>query len=724
LPRNYVAFLTVAKIQTGEATVQRDCDIRRRFFTLTVVNDFREMNLHAGSSLRKMGRLGCVVLAFLFLISPNAPLLSHAQTVSEPGNQTQPTAVLNALPEIFRLERLPVSGGAELITIHARLNGLRTNEPEWTPLVSILRDTLGDSDPENDRLRYLWPLTYTRPGLGQQLAGAVPFFYTRVGNKRAGSSKPPPPVLDFSAPEKQVWQKILWTALQTLLLDSYGVPIKASSYTYRRNLSEYRRSQVVRALSVLSLYQAVGGAPAFSAAEMSEIQSRLLLTDKTFGGLVDDLHLQRYYERQVTALRDERGHNWELLRQRAEAESLVFEPLEMPDGSTTHAMLWIARNELTTKREAPYDSRFLNISDPRSDNRLHKWEGYVETRFYDSENRVVAAGTPGAQPVELIPLALYGLDNPKIPMLLVDFRDSFNPKKREMSRRVLQDVTRNFVSLSGAGGMAYFLGRTVLDFATARRGIDLNQPSRLRTYSQLKLLLALNNSLDPELKQQIDVRLEQVSVNPFENDRAAESRLALEQYEALKSYALKPDGLPARLDRDRREELVPLKHNKAEQVLFRLGNILSFGAYTHREKTTPEDQSRLEIARRIAYHTRFLRQVARSTPRVEVVWNLEDVRRSLRFIADHGSEVGSVATHAAGTIFLRTEDDETRRACLDSLAHMNTRKGRDQLLRISQDKQLDAVWKDRVLAYLSDPHPDSPIATSQGKSRAERSGQQ
>ena len=141
------------------------------------------------------------------------------------------------------------------------MNGLRTSEPEWTPLVSILRDTLGDADPENDRLRYLWPLTYTRPGLAQHIAGAVPFFYTRAGNKPNGSHKTPPAVMDLAAPEKQVWEKIFWTALQTILLDPYGMPIKASSYSYRRNLSEYRRSHVVRALSVLALYQAAGGNP-------------------------------------------------------------------------------------------------------------------------------------------------------------------------------------------------------------------------------------------------------------------------------------------------------------------------------------------------------------------------------------------------------------------------------------------------------------------------------
>ena len=682
------------------------------------------MGTQPGRALLNKNCLVGLFLTFVLNCAPAIQLEAFAQTLSGSSTPSPAAAVPNSPEKLFRQETLPIAGGAELITIHARLQGPTQNNRDWTPLVSILRDTLGDSDPENDRLRYLWPLTYTRPGLGQRVAAAVPFFYTRASKKPNGSRKTPPPVIDLSVPEKQVWEKIFWTALQTVLLDSYGVPIKASSYTYRRNLSEYRRSHLVRALSVLSLYQAVGGATAFSEAEMSEIQSRLLLTDKTFGGLVDDLYLQRYYERQVTALRDQRGHNWELLRQRAEAEALIFEPLEMPDGSTTHALLWIAKDELGAKREQPYEARFLNISNPRSDNRLKNWNGHVETRFYDTENRVVPANTPGAHPVEMIPLALYGLDNPKIPMLLIDFRDSFNPKKRELSHRVLQDVTRNFVSLSGAGGVAFFLGRTVFDFVTSRRGIDINQPSRLRTYSQLKLLLELNNSLEPELKSQIDARLRRTSVNPLENDLIAEVELAHEQYEALKAYALKPDGLSAKLARDRREEMVPLKHGKAEQVLFRLGNILSFGAYTHREKAGPEIENRLNLARRITYHTRFLREVARSSARVEVVWNLDEVRRSLQFIANQGAEVGPAATHAAAKIFLRTEDDETRRACLTSLSRINTRTAKDELLRISQDTHLNPVWKELALSYLNKPYSALHTTAADDKSRAERSGQQ
>ena len=92
-----------------------------------------------------------------------------------------------------------------------------------------------------------------------------------------------------------------------------------------------------------------------------------------------------------------RGHNWELLRQRAEAESLFFEPLQMPDGSMTHALLWVAKSDLASNQGRRYDGRFLNISSPWSDKRLLTWQGYSETRFLDSENRPVSAETPGAR---------------------------------------------------------------------------------------------------------------------------------------------------------------------------------------------------------------------------------------------------------------------------------------------------------------------------------------
>src|SRR5687768_3911357 len=424
---------------------------------------------------RRWHNRSSLVLAFLLVISPIFSTLGRAAGANAsdgpyaPSTNVDETNPSTALSQIMRLERIEVEGGAERITVHARLDGLEsTNNDKWIPLVSILRDTLGDNTVENNRLRYVWPLTYPRPSMKQRLAAAIPFFYVRVGNKNRAHSTPPP-ALDLASPESDVWNKIFWTALQNILLDPYGTPIKASTSSYRRNTSDYRKSHIIRALSVLSLYEAVEGESALSDAEMATIQARLLLTDKTFGGLVDDANLRSYYAKKTTQVRDERAHNWELLRQRAEAESLYFEPLLLPDGSATHALLWVSKRDLIKQQGARYTKRFLNIANPWDDKRLLNWNGYVETRYFDAENQMVNIETPGAEAVEMIPLALYGLDTPKIPMLLVDFRDNYNPKKREMSRRVLNDVTRNVLSLSKFGNLPVFLGRTVFDFVTGRQ---------------------------------------------------------------------------------------------------------------------------------------------------------------------------------------------------------------------------------------------------------------
>ena len=651
-----------------------------------------------------------LLFALLLVVSPLISTISRAQGPN--FRETEANDPATALSQILRLERVEVPGGAELITVHAKLVGLESPEKDnWVPLVSILRDTLGDNIPENNRLRYVWPLTYTRPTAKQRLAAAIPFFYTRVGNKEK-LTQTPPPALDLASPESEVWNKIFWTALQNILLDPYGTPIKASTSSYRRNSSDYRRSHIIRALSVLALYQAVKGESAFTPGEMSTIQARLMLSDKTFGGLVDDSNLQSYYAKKTTQARDERGHNWELLRQKAESESLYFEPLTMPDGSATHALLWVGKRDLIKQQGSRYSGRFLNIANPWTDKRLLNWKGYVETRYFDSENNVVDSQTPGAEAVEMIPLGLYGLDNPKIPMLLVDFRDSFNPKKREMSRRVLNDITRNMLSLSKFGNLPFFLGRTVFDFVTGRRGMDINQPSRLHTYSQLKLLLALNTSMEPELRSEVSGRLEQISLNPFENDLNAEANIATQQYNTLLAYAKDPNGLAERLERDRRAEMLPLEHGGKAQLAFRVLNVLSFGKYVHREEVTDDIENRLDIARRLQYHTRFLQQIAKSTAEVDITWNLEDVRRSLHFFAEHGSEADSNAAAATARIFARTKDDETRRACLDSLSRIHSPKAKNELVRISQNNDVDKTLRDLASEYLRNGPRVQPIAVT------------
>ncbi|HYN84086.1 MAG TPA: hypothetical protein VER32_02460 [Pyrinomonadaceae bacterium] len=690
---------------------------------------------------RKSCRPAALALALLLSLTPAAPFATpsaRAQEAAAPSDATLATAAVEtaaaaaATPAkpFFRLETIPVGGGAELLTIFGRpgalpredaragvnndaasANGARTvvsdaakAAGEEVPLVSILRDTLGDDNPENDRLRYVWMLSYTRPSALQRVASVVPFLYTHVRDKNhASRTEPPPHVLDLSSTGRDVWERFMWLALQNVVFNPYGVIVKSTTTAFSHNRRAYRQAHIMRALAVLALYEAeTGDASAFTAQELHEIQARLMLSDKIFGGIVDDAYLERYYQNQTVTWRDTRGHNWELLRQRAEAEGLYFEPLQMPDGEPTHALLYVAREDLQANAGRKFGSRFLNIASPWRDRKLLKWKGHTETRHFDADGRPVAEAAAGGRTVELIPLALYGLDHPKIPAILVDFRDGANPKRREMSRRLIEDVARNVLAISKFGDLHYLLGRTVYDFATGRRGMDLNQPTRLRSYTQLKLLLSLSASLDPEMRGEIEKRLERVSLNPLENDMESEARLARQQYAALVSYARRPGGLAARLGRDRREELVPLRHGRASRVVFRLANILSLGTYRHREDVSAaEGRELLDEGRRLAYHRRFLREVSKSTPVVEVVWNIEDVRRSLRFVAENGSKADAKTSRAAARIFERTRDEETRRLCLHSLYRINNETAKNELLRIHQTPGLDSALRALSAQYLS-----------------------
>jgi hypothetical protein len=627
--------------------------------------------------------------------------------LSAPGDSTGASA-----PPLFRLERRPVGRDAELLTIfggpdRAGRGASAAAADEGVPLVSILRDTLGDDRPENDRLRHVWMLTYTRPSARQRLASAVPFLYGRVGDKRGVTTKGmPPPVIDLAAPERDVWRRFMWAALRNVFINSYGFAVQSSGGALRRNETQYRKAHLLRALAVVTLYEAETGADsAFTPEEMREVQARLALAERPLGGLVDDLQLDRARRQHETQWLDERGHNWELLRQRAEAEGLYFEPLVMPDGGATHALVWVAREDVERRRGRKFDGRFLNISDPWADARLRRWDGFTETWHLDAESRVVAPATEGARAVEMIPLALYGLEHPKVPALLVDFRDAANPARREMSRRVIEDAGRRLASAAPLGGVHYFLGRAVFDFVTARRGMDLNQPSRVRAYAQLKLLLSLDSSLDRDLREEIGRRVERVSLNPLENGVAAEAEIARRQYEALVAYAERPDGLAARLERERRSELVSANHGRAERVLFRLGHVLSLGLYKHREGGPPvEVVAALDRERSLSHHLRFLREVAKSGPRLEVVWDVREVRRSLRFVAEAGARrrLDAATARLAAAVFARTDDEEARRLSLACLYRINNETAKAELLRIHLLDGLPPALRELSAQYLRD----------------------
>jgi hypothetical protein len=610
---------------------------------------------------------------------------------------------------LFRVERLPIAAGGELLTVFGRPDpGVSrdvNDAQEPVPLVSVLRDTLGDDDPENDRLRYVWVHGYATPSAAQRIASAIPFLNRRTSNKPLPTEPSmPPSVIDLGAPARELWRHVLWTVAEYTIFD-YGVIVKTSVRAFKRNDEDYRKAHVIRALAVLALVESerTRTKAVLSPNEIRDIQSRLVLAQSTIGGVINDGYLTRVHERQTTNSEDVRGHNWELLRQRVEAEHLYFDPLTMPDGSTTHVLVWAARDDVATRRE--FNSRFLNIKSPWGDKRLVEWKGVTETRYFDSNNVQVSADAPGARAVELIPVALYGLDHPKIPALLIDFRSTSNPKRREVSRRLVNDITRGVLELSPYGDLQYLVGRSVYNFVTGRRGMDINQPSRLRSYSQLKLLLTLNESIDPELASEASRLIEHVSMNPLQNDLEVERALAEQSYARLREAAQEEDrGLSSLIERDRRREFVRAEHSVPARILLYSATVATAGIYRHRESQSPAEQKDgIDVSRRLAYHRRYLKETLASTPIVEVTASLDDVQRSLRYLMDKGSRRDGRMVKLAARLFDQTDDPTTRRLSLDCLAYAGTDAARRELMAIYEDNKLGSEWRLAALQVLGGP---------------------
>jgi len=648
-----------------------------------------------------------VLFALLWSLLPS---VGRSQSISAAAPPSQARSEL-------RVEAVPIEGGAELLTVFGRVLPSTGATPDLDvrelPLLSVLRDTLGSPDPEVHRLRYVWVHSYTRPTPKQRSAAGVPFLYSGLVNKRRADSQIPPPLLDLSSGSSSVGKRLAKIFLRNIVFDSRAALIKGSAFTYFRNQREFRQAHLIRALEVFSLLEADRDRQrSFSTSELHHLQARLVLSDALFGGWLDQTRVERVYQKQNTRTAQIRARNWELLRQRAEEEGLYFDPLLLPDGTATHALLWVARADAINNLKSRFDGRFLSIQSPWRDARLSAWKGEVAVRYFDSENRIVSAETPQARAVELIPLALYGLDYPKIPVLLVDFRHPLNAKRRELSQRFVDDVARNVLSLSTFGNFYYGTGKASMDFVTRRRGADISQQTRLSACSQLKLLLSLDTTLDPELRNNISRRLERVALNPMENDLGLEFQLARDQYEALLRYARDPDGLATRLALDRRKERTHSVHGGVEKTLLQMANILTFGLYTHREKADPELVALLEAQRRTESSTYLLREALQSSPRPEIDRNAEALQRALRYLAENRGRDRKQLVGLAAQLFAVSRDESIRELCLESLHSLGSSKARKQLLHIAHDTSLDSRWRERSaellgLAMFDPPHTES-----------------
>jgi len=204
---------------------------------------------------------------------------------------------------------------------------------------------------------------------------------------------------------------------------------------------------------------------------------------------------------------------------------------------------------------------------------------------------------------------------------------------------------------------------------SSRRGNANNRTERLKAYSQVRRLLALDHTIDPGLRKELLRRLEILGVNPLEHSVFAEGDIARRQYSALLRYAADPKGLPVRLERDRNTEMIAYEHGALARAGFHLAHWFSLGIYSHQERQEPNLSFALDRERRTGRQLRFLETVADSSPQTEIVWDMDEVRRALDELAASG--MPERATQVIRRIMHQTTDAETRALCARALLSLS-----------------------------------------------------
>jgi hypothetical protein len=577
---------------------------------------------------------------------------------------------LSQPPRSYRLELEPAADGAELITVFGRLHDPASSTQDLdVPLLAVLRDSLGDSDPANARLRSVWILTSTRPTAWQRAASALSFGYFRAGSRRH-ANRIPSPAIDLAAPYRSVYSNLFSDGLQALEFDPLGAAIRSTTRTYRGNSSDYTKLQAFQALATLdNLDRDPASVSLLPDSEFKQIYSRLSLSTRAFGGLVREQQLAKYYDKKTSQKQQNRGHNWDLLRQRAELNGLIFEPLALESGTPSEALLWIARSDLNARDGRKFDGQFLNIANPWTDDRLTHWTGYTQIRYFDSDNQPVPEGTPGARAEQMIPLALYNLDYPRVPLRLADFRDSLGPKRREMVSQGASSIVTGVFGLTRFGNPSFFAADAAWTFVRGRHGAAVNRSARLEAYSEAREFLSVDSGLDPALQIELQRRLDHLALNPRENDVSHEAHLAREQYAALIQYVQSPRGA-AKLERDRRKELEAYTQSSGKRFATGVARVFTRGPRVDPEKPDPILRAQLDADRRADYHVRFLNQLLASSPSPDVVWDPDAIGRSVSALSTDANGDPKVQ-QLISDVCARSTDGDLRLTCLRALQDEN-----------------------------------------------------
>lgn len=562
----------------------------------------------------------------------------------------------------------PVGHSAQLLALFCRACDTSGPKPEDVPLVAVLRDTLGDNDPHNDRVTDVWLLTYSRPSIGQRVLAAVPFFYWRVGS---GSDKPrsdPKPLLNLNAPQHAMWHEIERDLLQWTLFDPMTMGVRATSRAYRTNQRNYERLHLEEAIGYLRQAPVSAAPDALTRAQVDTVVARLQLRKRLLGGLVAEHRAAKIGKRDGFQSQAVRIRNWELLRDCANRTGLIFQPLSLAGGPQQYAILWFPLGSSfhpSSSLSAVW--KLLAIKNPWKDERLKNWHGPVFSRVLDSHGALVGPGHSG-QAMALVPLAVYSLDYPRNPLLLVDFRGERHLRHHEMLQRTINEVTAGVIGISHFTNWYYYVGADLYRFVATRHGHPLDAAERLDCYAQFRVQLALDQRLNPELRADIQRRFEKLAMNPLSTAPQRQFTAAKKRYARLVFGSDDQGPVQARLNRQRRAELASFGESNVGRMRDSFLHVVTFGLYTKAARRNPANLAMLDIERRVSHQLNFLHTLLKSGTPPEVACDPSRIQHAIAELNDLMPFVRSQRVEQRARETLAQLDEQTASAAIKNHA--------------------------------------------------------
>jgi hypothetical protein len=572
----------------------------------------------------------------------------------------------------------PVERTAQLATLFCQKCEKESVDTGDVPLISVLRDTLGDDDPENDRLTSVWLLTYSRPSVVQRLLSAIPFFYWRMGNgSRKSAAKGTAPLLDLTSLQHPMINTVERDVLQWAMLDPSTMPIRATSRAYRTNETDHERLHIEEAISYLRESPSGNGPSTLTAKQIDSLIARLELRKKLLGGFVSERRATRIGEEAKIRYEHIRSRNWELLREYADKTGLYFEPLNLAGTSGEYAILWFPLEESAEPEGTQLGPiwKLLNIKNPWKDARLTSASVTGDARDLDADGSLLPIGKSGVRQVKLLPLSVYSLDYPKMPLLLVDFRNTMHVKGHEMTQRSINEVTAGVIGISHFTNWYYYMAADLYDFIESRHGAATNLSSRLDCYSQFRVKLQLDDQLDSRLRHEMQQRLDSLAVNPLESAAQSETAAATTRYSILQQEAA-TGRLAESVERDRRAELALDVETKKRVLGDDALHIASFGTYTHRAKPNLQNRGLIDSYRRTQYALAWLDEISDGGTPPEVAYDTTKIQHAIEELKAAMPEVRSrdLRAHAAATLARMrnlSHDDALQADCSTAIASLN-----------------------------------------------------